>query len=265
MPDLPRALAALQRMAWLLDEAAPTASRATGRFRPAQLAAGRSRYARVTNEYRDQLISAYETWTRWLLRQLDGDAESQKAQIAANAQGLARTLQQIGTEHLPYAVTAIGTQDYVPSADAWRMIADAVDAQNSDIATKLVPYVVESLQRGVDEATDLAAVADSLLPRVSFYAGNLWVVINRLVGDFAGQAATRDDLIYPCRWVLDPQAQHCDSCPAFAGEYPSYDAMLAKTFQCVPGYFVGSPYKKSCWLNCRCKLQLQINGEWVTV
>lgn len=245
-------------MAWLLDEA-------TGLFRPAQLADGRNRYVRITNQYGDQLVSTYQGWIKGVLRGLRGDAAEQSAQIAANAQALVADLQRVGQEHLPYAVTAIGAEDYMPSPDAWRMIADAIDAQNTDIATRLVPDVVAKLQRGITEGADLVAVADSLVPRVSFYAGNLWVCIQRLVGDFAAQAQQRDDLVYPCRWVLDPQAQHCDSCPQFAGDYPSYEAMLQATNQCVPGYFFGSPYKKSCWLNCRCHLELLINGKWVRV
>ncbi len=261
MPDLPRALAALKRMAWLLDEA-------SGHFAPMALLAGRDnrgRYERLTNAYQDALTQAYQSWAKQALKGLSGNTDEQKAQIEAASAGLLAALQQVGQERLPYAVTAIGAEAYMPSPDAWRMIAEAMDSQARDITTRLVPDVIAKLERGVDEGSDLGAVADSLLPQVSFYAGNLWVVIQRLVGDFATQATTRDDLIYPCRCVLDPQAQHCDSCPAFAGEYPSYDAMLEATGQCVPGYFVGSPYKKSCWLNCRCHIELQINGEWTKV
>jgi hypothetical protein len=246
MPDLARALAVLKQMAQLADRNT------------------RGRYERLTNEYQDALRAAYEDWIKQTLATLKGDAFQQRQQIADAGTGLIKALERVGQEHLPYAVSAIGTQDYVPSPDAWHMIADAITAQNVDIEARLVPDVLGKLERGVDEGTDLAAVADSVLPHVEFYAGNQWIVIQRLVGDFAAQAQARDDLIYPCRWVKVKDQRSCEACVEFAGEYESYDALLEATGQCVPGYFIGSPFK-SCWLNCRCHIELRIDGEWTRV
>lgn len=254
MPNLPSALAALKQMARLLDQ------------QMIQLAAPK-RYERLTDEYEAALVDAYDAWVRSLMRQLNDatDDLDRKAQIADGANGLLLTLNRVGQAHLPYAVTAIGVAEYAPSPDAWRMIAGAIEAQDAEFETKLVPYVIEALQRGVDEQTDLRAVAESLLPKVAYYAGGLWIVIQRLVGDFTQQAATRDDLIYRCRWVRVKDDNSCKSCIEFAGEYESYEAMLQATNQCVPGYFVGSPFKSACWLNCRCWLELFINGKWVRI
>ena len=252
MPDLPLALAALQRMAHLLDA------------NTAQLGAP-TRYERINADYETALLEAYQSWVKGLIKRLAGLSDSErKIEIDASAKTLLADLKLAGQEHLPYAVTAIGVQDYVPSPDAWRMIADAIDAQNLDLETRLVPNVIEKLQRGVDEGADVSAVAESLLPRVAFYSGNQWATIQKLVGDFAAQAQTRDDLIYPCRWVRVKDDHSCESCIEFAREYPSYDAMLEATGQCVPGFFVGSPYR-SCWLNCRCEINLFINGKWTRV
>jgi hypothetical protein len=213
------------------------------------------------------LIDAYEAWARWLMRELGNAADDaeRKRVIADGASGLAWSLQRVGQEHLPYAVTAIGVADYVPSADAWRMIAEAIEAQNRDIETRLIPYVIETFDKGVSESADLRTIADTIAARVAIYAGNLWIVIQRLVGDFAAQAQERDDLIYPARWVRVHDKNSCESCIEFAGEYESYEALLQATNQCVPGYFVGSPYKSACWLNCRCYIELKINGVWTRI
>lgn len=252
MPNLPRALDALKQLAHLLDTA--------------HLAAPK-RYERLTDEYQAALVEAYQAWARGIVRQTDDAADDaeRKTQIAEGVNELLRTLQRIGQEHLPYAVNAIGVEEYSPSPDAWRMIAQAIEAQDAEFETKLVPYVIDALQRGVDEQTDLRSVAESLLPKVVYYAGGLWIVIQRLVGDFTQQAATRDDLIYRCRWVRTKDDNSCQSCIEFAGEYESYEQMLKVTNQCVPGYFVGSPFKSACWLKCRCWLELFINGKWTRI
>ncbi len=255
MPDFARALAALGKMARLADQMVALQAADRG---------GRGRYERLTNDYQAELTTTYDAWVGRLIKGLTGDWAHDAPAIEGAMLELERSLQDLAQAQLPWAVTAIGVEDYVPSAEAWRMIADAITQNNSDVSSRLVPEIHDKLLRGLTEELDLAGVAQSLTPRVAFYAGNFWVVIQRLVGDFAAQAETRDDLIYPCRWVWDPQAKHCDSCPQFAGEYESYAAMLAATNQCVPGYFVGSPYK-SCWLNCRCHLELYINGKWVRV
>jgi len=251
MPNLPRALDALRRMAHLLDTvslAAPT------------------RYDHMTNDYKAALLDAYDSWVLWFKRELrdTSDPAELKRKIAEGAAGLIDRLRLVGQEHLPYAVNAIGVDDYVPSSDAWRMIADAIESQRADVEDRLVPFVINKLNTAVDEGTDLEAVAESCAPRVSEYAGHLWIVIQRLVGDFASQAAARDDLIYRCRWVRVKDDNSCEACKAFEGEYESYDAMLQATGECVPGYFVGSPYR-SCWLNCRCYIELFIDGKWTRI
>jgi len=131
MADLNSALSVLGRMAYLLDDRVA-------------LSAPR-RYERVTNDYRDALVNAYREWIRITLR---GSANDRSA-IQNAADDLARRLTRTSMEHLPYAVTAIGVVDYVPSPAAWRMIADAMEHQNKDIENRLVPDVIEKLQRAI--------------------------------------------------------------------------------------------------------------------
>lgn len=220
---------------------------------------GSGRYERATNTYQDSLLSAYRGWVRGLVKALTGDAAKDRALITEQLPDLTRALQSVAQEELPNAIGVLGTR-YVPSPDAYRMVAEAIVQAQADL-DRLAGDVADKLGRALDEEADLASVAASLEPRLAQSAGAFWVLIMRAIGDFAAQAAGQDDEIYPCRWVLDPRAQHCEACPIYAGEYASYAAMLQVTNGSVPGYFVGSPYK-SCWGNCRCHLELYIQGQW---
>ncbi len=208
----------------------------------------RGRYERLTNTYQDDLISWYINWGARLVKSLNGDVAAKQTQIDTAIPELQTRLQQAAQEHMPYAVQAIGVEEYAPSPEAWHMMGDAIAATQADIATRLIPEIHATLSRALVEGADVEAIVQSLIPRVAFYAGALWIAIQRLVGDFAAQATTRDDLIYRCRWVLDPHAEHCPACLEFAGEYDSYAAMLERTLQAVPGYFAGYP-GRACWLN----------------
>lgn len=225
---------------------------------------GRGRYETSTNAYEDALASAYAAWIKQLAKALASTPrEDQRAQIAEALAELQRTLQGLGQETLPDALYTLG-HDYVPSADAFFMIADAIRQNNLTIATRLLPDLQDKLERALDEEADPAAVAESLASRVTGLAGVYWSTIQRSIGDFAAQAQTADDEIYECRWVLEPRAEHCEACTEFAGTYDSYNAMLQVTRECVPGYFFG--YRgRACWSNCRCHLELKINGNWTRV
>lgn len=254
MPNLALASVALYRMAQLLDVAELQSPADRG---------GRGRYERATSDYQDSLISAYQRWGKNLQKQLTGDLDADSQLISAGMPALRLDLQRLGQSEFPTAFDAMSA-DYIPSADAWRMVSDAIQQNSADIDRRLIPEIESKLARGLVEDADMAGVLQSLEPRVSIYAGNFWALIMHAVGDYAQQAKTFDDLIYPCKWVLDPQADHCEACPIYAGTYDSYDDMLKTTGGSVPGYFAGSPYR-SCWGNCRCHLQLRINGAWQRV
>lgn len=253
MPNLALASVALYRMAQLLDVAELAVPSDRG---------GVGRYESATNGYQAALLDAYQSWGKDLLKKLTGSAVADDETISAKIPDLRKSLQAVAQEQLPTALDTL-RNDYVPSASAYSLVSEAITQAASDIETRLIPDIGEKLQRGLIEGADMAGVLQSLEPRVGTYAGGLWVLIMRAIGDFAMQGSL-DNVIYPCKWVLDPQAQHCEACPKYAGTYDSYQAMLDQTGQSVPGYFAGSPYK-SCWGNCRCHLELQIDGEWKRV
>lgn len=254
-PRLRRMARQLQTMARALDE-----------MQTLELASGR--YERSTDAYQAELLDAYDAWVKRLLQAvgegaLDTPEAAERAtqEIIARVPALRADLQAVAQEFLPDAVRAMGDA-YVPSADAYRLIADAITENDADLEMRLMPDVEEKLLRAVKDSTPLADAAAAFEARVAGYAGSFWVLIQRLIGDFLEQAQTADDEIYPVRWVRTKDDASCDSCIAFAGEYESYNAMLEKTFQCVPGYFFNSPYKSACWGYCRCHLEAKINGKW---
>src|SRR5581483_7822641 len=248
---------ALHRMARALDE-----MQALSADKLTLLAAGR--YERATDDYQAALLAEYDAWVAVLLKKIgdETDAERVRQVIIEAMPDLRAALQAVAQESLPDAVNALSAA-YVPSADAYRLIADAITENNADIETRLIPAVEEKLLRAVADGTPLEQAAQAMVSRVSGYAGAFWVLLQRLIGDFIGQKQTADDEIYPVRWVRVDDEHSCDSCIAFEGEYPSYNAMLEATNQCVPGYFFNSPYQSACWGFCRCHLEAFIKGKWI--
>jgi len=92
------------------------------------------------------------------------------------------------------------------------------------------------------------------------YAGAAWVLTNvakgaGIVRQF-GQNALDE---VPVRRVLDPRADHCDTCPDKAREYNSWNEMLM--------YCGGLPADGSdqCHSNCRCTIEILKEGNWIAV
>jgi hypothetical protein len=75
------------------------------------------------------------------------------------------------------------------------------------------------------------------------------------------------------RWVLDPEhPEHCEACLAYAGEYLTRGKMSVALGGSEPGYFPhcvkrgGYTSKfdmlESCGEECRCWLEVNVEGEW---
>lgn len=257
-PRLRRLASSLQRMARALDE-----MQALSADNEARLAAGR--YERATDDYQAQLLDAYDAWVKRLNKAIGQETDLERAAqvIVEKMPELRAALHAVAQEFLPDAVNAM-SDAYVPSADAYRLIGDAITQNNGELETRLVPAIEEKLLRAILEGADLTQAAESMSARVAAYAGAFWVLIQRLIGDYVEQMQTADDKIYPVRWVRTKDDRSCESCLKFEGEYKSYAAMLEQTLQCVPGYFFNSPYS-ACWGYCRCHLEVKIRGKWMRI
>lgn len=87
---------------------------------------------------------------------------------------------------------------------------------------------------------------DGFISRIKQYAGAFWQAIWEGVGDRLGQ----ETKVLRVQRVLDPAADHCETCPGKAKIYDSYTAMVAEAG--VPGD--GSD---DCGSNCRCTLKVE--------
>ena len=219
------------------------------------------RYERYTNGYQQALESAYSQWVKGLIKKLDGSGD--ELQIINEAlPDLIQSLEAVGGEWLVYSGDAL--KDFTPSPEYLRTIADSIEQNRTDIERILVPIIAEKLKGAIVEGLDLQATADSLLPKVAYQAGAMWTLIQRGALDYAAQAASQAETLYPVRWVLDPNAKHCDACVEFAKTYDNYMEMLNQTGQAIPGFFANYS-GRACWLNCRCHLEIKINGVWQRV
>lgn len=240
-------------------------ARALAEMQSAYLATGR--YERATDEYQAQLLDAYDAWVKQIVKKIGNspnDLDLAKHLIEEQIPDLQAALQNVARKSLPGAVNALN-DTYVPSAEAYRMIASAITQNGNDLAGRLLPDLLDKLLRAVTEGKALQEAADAFESRIAAYAGAHWVLIQRLAADFVEQKQVEDDEIYPVRWKRTPDDRSCESCKAFEGEYDSYNAMLELTSQCVPGYFFNSPYKSACWGFCRCHLEFLMNGSWQRV
>ena len=124
-----------------------------------------------------------------------------------------------------------------------------------------------SARAALPEAGRLAAIRDALLkPRaqVGGYSGGAVVATfetQRAAGmEENAEREARGEKPIPVRWVLDPQAEHCEDdrrrgtfgCPSLAREYPGGWATLPT----VPAGNV------SCLGNCRCRLEADFGKGW---
>ena len=175
-------------------------------------------------------------------------------------------LQNSAERHIRKAYK-LGVGDRKLTQDDQNKIQAALDSNRVFLQTSLLPAIDNRIQRareGVinEEPPSFGSALQGALPfsenRAGLYAGLFWTVVwvgfgAALVKQFGQQAMTS----IPVRRLLDPKSRHCVTCPPKAGEYSSWDEMLAFTS--------GLPADGSdqCHSNCNCSLQVFIEGNWV--
>lgn len=177
-------------------------------------------------------------------------------------------LQNAAQRHIPKAYK-LGVGNRLLDEDDFRKIDAALESNRVFLQTSLIPSISNRIQLAMEGAVDVEpppfsqAVADSVpfsLNRGGLYAGLFWTMVwvgfgAALIKVF-GPEATKQIRV---RRLLDPRSKHCDTCPPKAGEYGSWDEMLAFTG--------GLPADGSdqCHSNCNCTLQSFVQGGWVYV
>ncbi len=177
-------------------------------------------------------------------------------------------LQNAAERHIPEAYR-LGVDGRVLDEDDRRNIDTALESNRVFLQTSLIPAIANRIQLamegevGEELPTFGQAVGDSVhfsQNRAGLYAGLFWTMVwvgfgAALRKRFGPQGTTQVRV----RRLLDPKSKHCGTCPGKAGEYESWDEMLALTG--------GLPADGSdeCHSNCNCTLQSFVQGNWVYV
>jgi len=177
-------------------------------------------------------------------------------------------LQNAAERHIPGAYQ-LGIDGRALDADDQRNIDVALESNRTFLQTSLIPAIANRIglamegEIGEEPPTFIEAIGTSLpfsQNRAGLYAGLFWTMV--WVGFGAalrkrfGPQGTKQVRV---RRLLDPKSKHCGTCPGKAGEYESWDEMLAFTG--------GLPADGSdeCHSNCNCTLQSFVQGSWVYV
>jgi len=231
---------------------------AASRFRGPR---SRRTWEKETNKYQVQITLIYNDWLKDLAEELaEADEEEQAEIIADELAVLASALAAAGRMAIVRGAN-LGLGDRPPSPEYLAEIARRVQLNDDYLATSFIPAAKSRLESALRDEDVMAAGALGLIgymaalgSRAEQYAGAAWTAIQ--IG--AGEAAKQTELEGggAVAWVLDEQAQHCDDCPEFAGEYESMDDLMRVTNNRLPG-------EVQCNGNCRCSLEVQdASGEW---
>ena len=226
------------------------------KFAALRRAKSKSKMERAVNEYQRRLGLTYAEWVELASEQLENVPDDKKEEtIIALILLLRQMLQADGRRFITEGMH-IGLGSTLPTPDLDRRLQNRLLENDNYMGNSLIPAVDERIRRTLADpnivgATAFAASMMALQARTELYAGAMWTMMQDAIGEVSKQK--EDPRI---RWVLDDLAQHCPDCPRFAGEYDSFDAMLAATNGAMPGAGV------QCNGNCRCHLEYIVNGEW---
>ena len=211
----------------------------------------------AVNEYQRRLGLTYQEWADLAAGQLEDVPEDKREEtILALILLLRQMFQADGRRYITDGMH-IGLGSMLPTPEIDQRLQIRLVENDEYIRTSLIPDVEARVRKAItsEEIIGAAAIATSLMAlqaRTELYAGSMWAMMQDAIGERSKQQ--EDNRV---RWVLEPLADHCEDCPRFAGEYESYDAMLAATGGAIPGSGV------QCNGNCRCSLEFRQNGQWV--
>lgn len=227
---------------------------------------GRGKMETATNAYQGVLLDVYDSWAVNTAKTLQ-TADNPAAALEMELPKLAESLKQAGRKGIREAVT-MGLRGAEPGPEALSLMASEITANETAIDENLIPSVRQKMTAFLSENAGqpldqkaLTGMLDSQRSKPAAAAGGFWVAIFRggalsvaeedAKRQAEGKAKTR------VRWVLDPNAEHCQSrpgyygCPDLAGEYDSWDAMPT-----VPAALT------ACLGNCRCFIELETEHGW---
>lgn len=233
---------------------------------------GSSSWEDATNRQQRKLTQVFDGWSIDLKRELRSRADKGAtvpelaAILDAAIPRLARRLSEIQAAGVNSAVRiSAKSRYYLPEIAALR--ERLVTENVAMIKENLVPRIHEklTLALALGAAFSVPALNDyftNLRSLPAQYSGGYWVTIfevqKGLGKNREAERAARGLPPEPVRWVLDPDAEHCQTsagffgCPELAGEYPGG----WMTLRTVPAGQV------TCRGNCRCHVEVFRDGDW---
>ena len=231
-------------------------------------------WEQATNRQQRKLVRVYDAWAADLKRDLRkraaaGATASELAGIlGAKIPKLQSAFLEVTNKGIIGATRiSAGQRANIPTVQG---VAEKQIAENTALVTgSLVPKIHEELlvpiARGIQanpQALNQAVVNLRYAP--AQYAGGYWVAIFK-TQEALGTQREIDRAVEglqpePIRWVLDPNAEHCQptpdkggfyGCPELAQTYPHWSALPT-----LPAGHV------TCRGNCRCHLEIFREGQW---
>ncbi len=204
----------------------------------------------ATNKYQQELEAIYEEWSTDAVPKLAKEQDNTKRNVLIGTLvGLLLTLlQQTGRKGILEAMQLGAGGVLSPAA---LMTANRLIGNNEMwLSNSLIPAITDRLIRETADAAfmlggkeAIGALLKSYNGRVASYAGTYFNSIFEGLGDRISEDLMGSDR--KVRRVLDDGAQHCDTCPPKAHEFPNWQTMIDQ---------VGLPGDGSdrCFSNCRC-------------
>jgi len=209
---------------------------------------------RKTEAYQASLQAAVQRALKKISRLPNGDHwEIERIVLALQDELIA-----IGESFIPQAVRlGYGSR---PIDDKFRIKVDSLIQQNNQyVRSNFIPGFRKKVLVDIDWDEEEISIEESvedetpgLLAWIALYGGAFWTAI--WVGLGLSVEAIQGQGVGKLRIerVLDPDAQHCDTCPGKAGVYESWDEMLT-----VCGGLPGD-FSDTCGSNCRCEIYVDI-------
>jgi len=241
------------------------------------------KWERATNVQQRKLVRAFDSWSKGLTNSLikasEGGASAGELATILDSQlpALESEMVAIGRQGMLDAESLVtGKRVIGPQISA---TTNAMIAKNNELVREgLIPGIRLRILGEIDRQNQLVTgsilqsgpranrfrdIIKLLRVRPAQYAGGFWAAIfevQKAVGiETEAARIARGLKPEPVRWVLDPQAEHCEDsadgfrgCPTQAGEYPGGWS----TLEMVPAGQV------TCRGNCRCIIEVFTGGEW---
>ena len=232
------------------------------------------------NSYQRELVDSYDPWIADIRntlvrgREEGWTAARMRQMVDGKLQDLESHLITLGRRRIYEAGTLglgqrLGHHANAPGVQ--RLIAELQTRNDRYLSQSLIPYLRQSVLSHTEANLPaeqlrkaLTTSLEGLRARVSSYTGGATVAVfevqKRAGTDENAARRARGEKPFPIRWVLDPEAAHCQDdprrgtfgCPTLARVYPGgWDELPT-----VPAGNV------SCMANCRCHLEGDFGNGW---